>query len=103
MRRFIVAAVSIAALAVPAVSMADAPGATGVSTHNNPNAVIGYDVSAGNYNYLNGNDPSGQTSTGQNRSALNAAQGPGAVANLIAAARADTQTGQYGTFPPPGQ
>jgi hypothetical protein len=97
MRKFIIAATAVASLAVPAVSMAD----TGVSTHAPAAAAIGYDVSAGNYNYMQPGGQDGFTSTGQDRSSY--AGTPGAVAGLIAGARATTAAGYAGAFPAPGQ
>jgi hypothetical protein len=88
---------AVAALAVPSVAMG-APGATGVSTNGNTKDVIGYCVSAGNYNqHLAG------TTTGAARSALNAAEGPGAVAQMIKDARAAAICIDQVPYAPPGQ
>jgi phage-related minor tail protein len=96
-RKTIIGLTAVATLAVPAIASAD-PVATGVSTNAPAAATIGYDVSAGNYNYLNGVVPG---STGSNRSSF--AGTPGAVAAMIANARATTTTGYAGPFLPPGQ
>jgi hypothetical protein len=101
MRKLIVTGMAVAMLAVPTAAMA-APGATGVSTNDNTKDAIGFCVSAGNYNYHQGLDPSGQTTTGQNRSALNAAGGPGAVADLIHGAKSACEEIQV-PYAPPGQ
>ena len=100
MRKLITVVAAVAMLAVPASAMA-APGSTGVSTNNNTKDAIGFCVSAGNYNYHQGLDPSGQTTTGQNRSALNAADGPGAVAELIHGAK-ESCTNIQSPYAPPG-
>jgi hypothetical protein len=87
-----------AALAIPAAAGA-APGSTGVSTNGTTSDAIGFCVSAGNYNYLNGVDPS-FTTTGQDRSSY--AGTPGAVAALIAGARTPCASLET-PYPPPGQ
>ena len=99
MRKLITAATLVAALAVPTIAAA-APGSTGVSTNGTTNDAIGFCVSAGNYNYHQAG-----TTTGADRSALNAAKGPGAVSAMIHSAQADDgfcTIGQTG-FAPPGQ
>jgi hypothetical protein len=95
--KFIVVGSAIAALAAPSAAMA-APGATGVSSNNNTKDVIGYCVSAGNYNYH-----ADGTTTGADRSALNATSGPGAVAKLIQNARTTGVCGDQVPYAPPGQ
>ena len=76
---------------------------TGVSTNGNTNDVVGYAVSAGNYNYHQGLDPSGQTTTGQNRKEINATSGPGAVAAIIHGVQAEGAAYDFGPYAPPSQ
>ena len=79
MRKFIIIAASVAALAGPTAAMA-AAGSTGVSTNGNTKDAIGFCVSAGNYNYHQAG-----TTTGADRSSY--AGTPGGVAALISGAR----------------
>jgi hypothetical protein len=95
--KFIVVGGAIAALAVPSAAMA-APGATGVSTNGNNTDYIGYCVSAGNANYH-----AAGTTTGADRSSLNATNGPGAVAKVIQEARTAGTCGTELPYSPPGQ
>jgi opacity protein-like surface antigen len=101
MRKMFLTAAAVAALAVPAVASAgvNPGGATGVSTNAPDSAAIGFCVSAGNYNYLNGGQ-GGFTSTGQDRSSY--AGTPGGVADLIAGAR-DACASWMTPYAPPGQ
>jgi hypothetical protein len=101
MRKLILAATAIAALAVPTIAAAS-PGSTGVSTNGTTNDGIGWCVSAGNYNYLNGANGVPVGTTGQNRSTLNATNGPGAVSSLIAQARIACPAAET-PYAPPGQ
>jgi hypothetical protein len=94
MRKLITAATLIVALAVPTIAAA-APGPTGVSTNGNTKDAVGFCVSAGNYNYHQIG-----TTTGADRSALNAAD-PGSVSALIHTAQ--DQTTQVGNFCANGQ
>jgi len=93
MRKFIIIAASVAALAGPTAAMA-APGSTGVSTNGNTNDAIGFCVSAGNYNYHQDG-----TTTGADRSSR--AGDPGANAALIAGARANCTIWET-PYAPPG-
>ena len=95
MRKFMITAAAVLALAAPTAALAG--GNTGVSTNDNTKDAIGWCVSAGNYNYLNGIDP--LPTTGADRSSR--AGDPGANADLIAGARAAcaAQT----PYAPPGQ
>jgi len=93
MRKIILTATTIAALAVPAVSMA-APLSAGFATAGNPSSAdqAGFCVAAGNVNYHyagTGTDHFGTTSpsTGTDRSSY--AGQPGAVAALMAEAQAN--------------
>jgi hypothetical protein len=95
MRKFMIAAVAALALAAPAAALAG--GSTGVSTNGNNSDYLGYCVSAGNYNYHQLMD----TTTGANRSALNANGAPGAVANLIHTAQEGTICGPQVPYAPP--
>jgi hypothetical protein len=94
MRKFMIAATAALALAAPTAALAET--ATGVSTNGNNSDYLGYCVSAGNYNYHQAG-----TTTGADRSALNAAQGPGAVANLIHTAQQGVVCGAEVPFAPP--
>jgi hypothetical protein len=94
MRKFMIAAAAALALAAPTAALAG--GATGVSTNGNNSDYLGYCVSAGNYNYHQAG-----TTTGQDRSTLNAAGAPGAVANLIHTAQEGTVCGPEVPFAPP--
>ena len=96
MRKFITVATAVAALAVPAIAAA-APGSTGVSTNANQKDYLGYCVSAGNYNYHQAG-----TTTGADRSELNAEFGPGAVSNLIHTAQQGVVCGPEVAYAPPG-
>jgi hypothetical protein len=102
MKKFFIVAGALVALAVPSAAMA-APQFTGVSSNaNTTNDVVGYAVSAGNYNYKNGSF--GFSSTGEARSALNQTSGPGAVADVIHSVQAQSATYEaYGPFAPPSQ
>jgi hypothetical protein len=94
MRKFMIAATAVLALAAPTAALAG--GATGVSTNGNNSDYLGYCVSAGNTNY----HAAGQT-TGQDRSALNQTGAPGAVASLIHTAQEGTICGPEVPFAPP--
>ena len=95
--KLIVVAGALAALAVPSAAMA-APGYTGVSSNGNTKDVVGYAVSAGNYNY----HQAGET-TGQNRKEINATSGPGAVADVIHSVQAMGADYDFGPYAPPSQ
>jgi hypothetical protein len=94
MRKFMIIAAAVMALAAPTAAFAG--GATGVSTNGNSSDYLGYCVSAGNYNYHQAG-----TTTGADRSALNASGAPGAVANLIHTAQGGTACGPEVPFAPP--
>jgi hypothetical protein len=93
MRKFIIIAASLAALAVPTAALAG--NSTGVSTNGNTNDAIGFCVSAGNYNYHQDG-----TTTGADRSSR--AGQPGANAALIAGVRANCASWET-PYAPPGQ
>lgn len=93
MRKLIVTVAAVAALAIPAASMAG--DFTGVSTNDNLNDAIGFCVSAGNYNALQAG-----TTTGADRSSR--ASQPGANAALIHNAVEICKTWET-PYAPPGQ
>jgi hypothetical protein len=95
-RKFIIAGTAALALAVPTAAVAGV--ATGVSTNGNNRDYLGYCVSAGNFNL----HQTGAT-TGEARSALNEAEGPGAVANLIHLAQEGVICGTEVPYAPPAQ
>jgi hypothetical protein len=94
MRKFMIIAAAVMALAAPTAAFAGS--STGVSTNGNNSDYLGYCVSAGNYNYHQAG-----TTTGADRSALNASGGPGAVANLIHTAQEGNACGPEVSYAPP--
>jgi hypothetical protein len=98
MRKIILTATTIAALAVPAIAPALASAsptqaAKAMAANGTAKDAIGFDVAAGNVNYQQPGGFDGLTSTGQQRSSL--AGQPGAVADLISGARAATSSLDY--------
>ena len=98
MKKFIIAAAAAAALAIPSAAMA-APSSTGVSTNANTKDAIGFCVSAGNRNLLNGENGSPVSTTGADRSSR--AGQPGANADLIHGAY-DWCANNQSSYAPPG-
>jgi hypothetical protein len=103
MRKYIVVVGALVALAVPSAAIAD-PGFTGVSTNDNTNDVVGYAISAGNYNLKHGVHGD-LTTRGEWARAFNAAWGPGAMADAIHGVQAQEATyeASYGPYAPPTQ
>ena len=93
MRKFMISAAAVLALAAPTAALAG--GSTGVSTNGNTKDAIGFCVSAGNYNYHQVG-----TTTGADRSSR--AGQPGANADLIHGARDLCATWET-PYAPPGQ
>ena len=92
MRKFMITAAAVLALAAPTAALAG--GNTGVSTNGNTKDAIGFCVSAGNYNYHQAG-----TTTGDDRSSR--AGDPGANADLIHGARANCAAIET-PYAPPG-